>query len=322
MNRRCRGIWRRHICGLQDGYFIVAESGRDGAELMSKFRSCRSFFQKALVLFRFPGKWHHFVHYLATKLLVGNGVARIPQRGRIRTSTFSEYLAVYGLLPGRGEQNLMRKRLAHAHNVFDVGANVGVWTVLMSKFNPSARIHSFEPNGATFNLLEVNVKENSCGNVTLINAAASDREGTILFQVPPNASIFGRILPTEQPIDKDARFLNARASQVLRLRLADYCRQAGVAEIDFMKMDIEGHELAALRGLEPLLSERRVRSLYVETIETNHTRAGSSFSAFVRFVNDCGYELWTINEQGEPDSPVHLNTIKAHNHLCLPTGCD
>jgi hypothetical protein len=141
------------------------------------------------------------------------------------------------------------------------------------------------------------------------------------LQVPPNASIFGRILSAEQPIDDD-RFLNARASQVFRLRLADYCKRAGVTEIDFMKMDIEGHELAALRGLQPLLSERRVKSLYVETIEPNHTRAGSSFSAFVRFVNDCGYELWTINEQGEPDSPVHLNAIKAHNHLCLPTGCD
>jgi len=289
---------------------------------MSTFRRCQSFFRKALVLFRSPGKWHHFVHYLATKLLFGSSVARIPQRGRIRTSTFSEYLSVFGLLPSRGEQNLMRRRLAYAHNVFDVGANVGVWTVLMSKFNPSARIHSFEPNSATFNLLEVNVKENSCGNVELINAAASDQEGTVLFEVPTSASIFGRIVPTEQPIDSEDRFLNAPVSKVLRLRLADYCREAGVAEIDFIKIDVEGHELAALRGLQPLLSERRVRSLYVETIEANHTRAGSSFSAFVRFVNDCGYELWTINEQGEPDSPIQLNALKAHNHLCLPTGCD
>ena len=141
---------------------------------MSTFRLCQSFFRKALVLLRFPSRWHHFVRYLATKLLVGNGVARIPQKGRIRTSSFSEYLAVYNLLPSRGEQNLMRKRLAYAHNVFDVGANVGVWTVLMSKFNPSARIHSFEPNSATFKLLEVNVRGNNCENVALINAAASD----------------------------------------------------------------------------------------------------------------------------------------------------
>jgi FkbM family methyltransferase len=286
---------------------------------MSAFQLCQSFFRKALVLFRSPGKWHHYLRYLTTKLLVGNGVARIPQGGRIRTSSFSEYLAVYGLLPHRGEQNLIRKRLAYARNVFDVGANVGVWTVLMSKFNPSARIHSFEPNIAIFNLLEVNVKENSCGNVALINAAVSDQEGTVLFEVPMSASIFGRIVPTEQPIDDDGRFLNARASQILCLRLADYCRKAGVAEIDFMKIDVEGHELAALRGLQPFLSERRVRSLYVETIEANHTRAGSSFSAFVRFINECGYELWTINEQGDPDIPVQLNAIKDHNHLCLPT---
>lgn len=229
---------------------------------MNAFRQCRSFFRKAFVLLRFPRKWHHFVRYSVTKLLVGNGVARIPQRGRIRTTTFSEHLAVYGLSPSRGEQNVIRKCLAHAHNVFDVGANVGVWTVLMSKSNPSARIHSFEPNSATFNLLELNVKENSCRNVTLINAAASDREGTAVFQVPPSASIFGRILPNEQPIDDDARFLNAKASQVLCLRLADYCREAGVDVIDFMKMDIEGHELAALRGLQPLLTERRVKALY------------------------------------------------------------
>lgn len=287
--------------------------------LMIKFRRCQSFFRKVLVLLRFPSKWHHFVRYSATKRLFGHGLARIPQKGRIRTSSFSEYLAVYGLLPQRSEQNLMRKRLANAHNVFDVGANVGVWTVLMSKFNPSARIHSFEPNSAIFNLLEVNVKENSCGNVALINAAVSDEEGTVLFEVPTSASIFGRIVPTGQPLDSENRFLNAPVSKVSRLRLADYCRKAGIAEIDFMKIDVEGHELAAIRGLQPLLSERRVRSLYVETIEANHTRAGSSFAAFVRFVNDCGYELWTINEQGEPDNPVQLNAIKAHNHLCLPT---
>jgi FkbM family methyltransferase len=289
---------------------------------MNSFRRCQSFFRKALVLLRYPSKWHHFVHYSGTKLLVGNGVARIPQKARIRTSTFSEYLAVYGLLPNRSEQEMLRKHLAYAQNVFDVGANVGVWTVLMSKFNPSARIHSFEPNSATFNLLQANVNENSCGNAALINAAASDQEGTALFEVPPNASIFGRIRPTDRPIDDEARFLNARASPVLRLRLADYCRQTGIDVIDFMKMDIEGHELPALRGLQPLLSDRRVKALYVETIEANHTRAGSSFSAFVQFVNDCGYELWTINEQGEPNNLVHLNAIKAHNHLCLPTGCD
>jgi len=291
-------------------------------ELVSTFRRCQSVFRKALVLLRYPGKWHHFIHYSVTRLFVGNGVARIPEKGRIRTSTFSEYLSVYNLLPSRGEQNLMRKRLAYAHNVFDVGANVGAWTVLMSKFNPSARIHSFEPNSATFKLLEVNVRENNCENVTLINAAASDQEGITRFEVPTSASIFGRIVPAEQPIDSDDRFLNAPVSQVLRLRLGDYCRRAGVAEIDFMKMDVEGHELAALRGLQPLLSGRRVRSLYVETIEANHERAGSSFSDFVQFVNDCGYELWTINEKGEPDSLVYLNAIQAHNHLCLPTGSD
>ena len=75
------------------------------------------------------------------------------------------------------------------------------------------------------------------------------------FRANERIDLFGRIVPTEQLIDSDDRFLNAPVSQVLRLRLADYCREAGVAEIDFMKIDVEGHELAALRGLQPLLSD-------------------------------------------------------------------
>ena len=179
--------------------------------LMNTFRRCQSFFRKALVLF--------------ATLASGTTSSITWARNYWLAMVLHEYLKKAGYAPARFQstwlstdcyriavnKNLMRKRLAYAHNVFDVGANVGVWTVLMSKFNPSARIHSFEPNSATFNLLEVNVKENSCGNVTLINAAASDQEGTALFEVPTSASIFGRIR-SHRTADRFGRSLSERTS--------------------------------------------------------------------------------------------------------------
>jgi FkbM family methyltransferase len=62
---------------------------------------------------------------------------------------------------------MIRKFLTHVKEAFDLGANVGVWTVLMNKANPQARARSFEPNPATHELIERNIKENQCSNVLL-----------------------------------------------------------------------------------------------------------------------------------------------------------
>jgi len=105
--------------------------------------------EKVGVLLRDPKKLIHFYHYASSRVFHGDGVAKIPQGGRIHTSSFSEYLSVYGLMPDEGEMAMIRKFLINAKEVFDLGANVGVWTVLMSKANPQARVHAFEPNPAT-----------------------------------------------------------------------------------------------------------------------------------------------------------------------------
>src|SRR6516162_2054666 len=125
------------------------------------------FVQKAGVLLRDPRKLFHFCRYSALRFARGNGIAKIPHGGRVLTSSFSEYLSVYGLMPSTAELAMIQKLLAPAKEVFDLGANLGVWTVLMSKANPQARVHSFEPNPVAWSLLEKNVRQNQCVNVSL-----------------------------------------------------------------------------------------------------------------------------------------------------------
>jgi FkbM family methyltransferase len=276
------------------------------------------FVQKAGVLLRDPKKLFHFCRYSSLRFISGYGIARIPHGGRILTSSFSEYLSVYGLMPSKGELAMIQKLLAPAKEAFDVGANVGVWTVLMSKANPLARVHSFEPNPATWSLLEKNVSWNKCLNVSVNRAAVSDTTQQRDFQVPVKASIFGRVAPAQKGIDEEGRFSNPNVFLVPAVRLCEYCAAHVVEEIDFLKIDVEGHELAALKGLNHLFTQRRVKAIYIETIKENHDRMGTRFSELLEFINDCGYDFYTLSNSGDPAAAVAIGQIEAGNHLCLP----
>nr|WP_190383924.1 FkbM family methyltransferase [Aphanizomenon flos-aquae] len=245
-------------------------------------------------------------------------MATIPLECKVRTSTFSEYLSVYGLMPSEGEVNIILKYLNDAKDVFDIGANVGVWSVLMSKANPNATIHSFEPNPETFLLLQANIEQNNCLNVKSNNFAVSDTTETLEFQVPENASILGRVRPTKNVKDDDGRFDNSKTIEVQSLTLFDYCQQNSVEKIDFLKIDIEGHELPALMSLELMLREHRVKAIHIETIEANHIRMGSSYHALLEFLQSCGYQFFTIRDDNLYREPIPLDKISEHNHICLP----
>lgn len=277
-----------------------------------------NFIQKAGVLVRDPHKLIHYCWYSYSRVTLGYGVARIPWGGHMRTSSFSEYLSVYGLMPDAGELGMIQKHLANAKEVFDLGANVGVWTVLMGKANPKARVHSFEPSPDTFNLLKKNVEQNNCPNVVLNMAAVSDRSGKLNFEVPKNVSIFGRVAPSRHGEDDEGRFLNADLFTVPAIQLIEYCAANSINEIDFIKIDVEGHEFAALKGLEPFLQEHKVKAIYIETIKENHDRMGTNFSDLLKFLRDCGYKFYVISRDASIGSPIPIEGIMAHNHLCLP----
>ena len=83
------------------------------------------FFQKEGVLLRDPKKLFHFCQYSSLRFISGYGIARIPHGGRILTSSFSEYLSVYGLMPSKQELAIDSKPPRSSKEAFDLGANLG-----------------------------------------------------------------------------------------------------------------------------------------------------------------------------------------------------
>jgi FkbM family methyltransferase len=137
----------------------------------------------------------------------------------------------------------------------DIGANVGHYTMRMSQLvGAVGRVIALEPVPDTFALLAANARLFAHANVSLVNAAASDRTATVRFEIPR--------FPHGLPNYYQARFTSNPAGLAVLALPVDAL--ALPVTVRLVKIDVEGHELAVLRGMRRLL-ERDHPILIVET---------------------------------------------------------
>lgn len=146
----------------------------------------------------------------------------------------------------------LRKHLSEGSICVDVGANLGYFSILMSQIvGKRGRIIALEPMPDTVETLRENIGMNGLENVIVIEAAASDGSGSVQLlsgaseRTAKTASIVGYRL--EEP---------ARTTLVRSIRLDDYF--AGSTQFpDLIKIDVEGAELAVLKGARETIAKGR-----------------------------------------------------------------
>jgi FkbM family methyltransferase len=237
---------------------------------------------------------------------MGRKSAESPFGARLAGATYSELLTIRNLRPGQDEIDLIRS-LPEQAVMFDVGAHVGIWTCALATAHPRGSVHAFEASPGTFATLRRNVGRNNLGNVALNQVAVSDSTGTLEFQAPKNASVFGRIRAAG---NSQHRFDQSEIVTVPALRLADYCRAKGIERIDFLKVDVEGAEPRVLRGL---LSEIPVGKIWIEVDEGNLTDMGQSISELAEVVTAAGYRF-LMSDGSETD----IRKRRQPNMLVVP----
>lgn len=173
----------------------------------------------------------------------------------------------------REQTALFEQLLRPGATVLDVGANVGYYTLLASVLvGEGGRVHAFEPEPRNAGFLRDHVRINGRGNVTVQQAAVSDRAGTARFD-------FGSGSGTGHLAD-------AGAIEVRTLRLDDYCAEHGLAP-SALKIDVEGAEMSVLEGARETLARHRP-ILFLSTHGAEVHRAS------LAFLRDLGYALTPI----------------------------
>ncbi|MDT7687773.1 MAG: hypothetical protein QOE46_532 [Acidobacteriota bacterium] len=202
----------------------------------------------------------------------------------------------------RAERIFYLEYLREGMTVFDVGANVGELTLLFSRFvGAGGSVHAFEPCGPAFERLETVCRAASLRNVRLNRLALAEVEGTVSLQVYDEdyLSWTTRALRPLEDYGIDVKPCAVEEVQATTVDL--YCERHGVAEIDLLKIDVEGAEFQVLIGARRMLDEKRVRCVTFEFGQTTFDMDNSP-ERIEAYVRDAGYELRNLVE-GDPVFP-------------------
>jgi FkbM family methyltransferase len=160
-----------------------------------------------------------------------------------------------------GESRLLRQYLPGAQIVFDVGANVGEWANKALSISPSVSLHCFEPSHSTYTkLLDNHFSSNVICNHFGLSSSAHQAELYIFEEGSGKNSLYQR-----RGLEDGWNLPTQTRSERIELRtLDDYCSEKGITQIDFLKVDIEGHELELFQGAQNMLKNKRIKLIQFE----------------------------------------------------------
>lgn len=220
-------------------------------------------------------------------------------------------LAAYGEY-SEAEVELWRKIIRPGWRVVDAGANVGYFTMALAHLvGPTGRVWAFEPFAPNIKLLRINTRK--LKNVTVDERALHDVPGVELpiptldeLRAAPHVLNYGGVSATWG----DGRVLATTLDEAIE------------GDVDFIKMDIEGGEVAALEGASRLLSKRPI--LYLE----EHPGNRGVVSDYIQKINYAVYDhkpplfaadnfLKNTEDVFDPDFEGTPTTC-SFNVLCVP----
>jgi len=172
-------------------------------------------------------------------------------------------------------------------HVIDGGAYRGSVSRRLVELFPQARVHAFEPQSSTFAELKRRLTDQP--RVTPYQLALSDRAGTSVLHINRQAFTTS-LLPSAEP----AAMQPIGQETIRTATLDDWAQEHGVEGVGLLKLDLQGHELAALRGAARLL-----RKTWVVLAEVNFQRRyhGSClFHEVAQFIHDHGFALHGLTE--------------------------
>lgn len=180
------------------------------------------------------------------------------------------------------------ERVSETDVLWDIGANVGMYTLYAAR--KGARVCAFEPEVSNCWILNRNLDLNDLhGLVTPLNVALSDQTGLAEFALSKTTSGTAK----HQGLEGDATS-RSKGRTVMAFTGQDVCRLFGLPKPNFVKIDVDGHELSVVRGLD--LDDPGLKSLQVEL------RGNGDGQAIWRILSEKGFEPETssadLNEAG------------------------
>ncbi len=201
-------------------------------------------------------------------------------------STITPFLIGAGLWEGE-ETALALALLEAGETVVDVGANVGYYTIILSrKVGPGGKVYAFEPEPTNFDLLMKGVSANGLTNVTAEQLALSDSRGSLRLYLASENKGDHRIAPAAE---------SRESIEIEAIPLDEYLPPG--TPVNLIKVDTQGAEGVILAGMRRVLADNPDIGLGIEFWPEGLQQVGGSAKKVLAHLTELGFdEVFEISE--------------------------
>ena len=205
---------------------------------------------------------------------------------------------------GDGEDDNIKfiSSLIKADDVFfDVGANVALFSLQMDAMTKGLTYYAFEPLPPTFAKLQKTLKLNNAKNINAFNVGMSDKKGSFDFYLPGTSEAASLKPVTDEfylkESDASGKYVGGNKMEKVLCQvttLDDFCTENNISRMDFLKIDVEGNEIFALKGATNTLTTLKPM-IYCEMLRKHAARFGYHPNDIIAMMKGSGYGCYTIN---------------------------
>lgn len=209
------------------------------------------------------------------------------------------------------ESELLLSKVKKDSVIFDVGANVGYFSLLCAKrlndfgrFARKGKVFAFEPNLKNYLLLERNVGINSFRNVQPLNYAVGDEDREMeLF------------LSIENQGDHQLYSSENRVSEKVQMRSLDSIIEEHAASPDIIKIDTQGFDLFVLKGLEGYIKSCDSLKVFTEFWDHGNKNAGVDSRENFEFLTRYFSKVLCINEEDRKLEEIDFDEVMERSRM-------
>ena len=208
------------------------------------------------------------------------------------------------------ELGVVRKLVRPGDVFFDIGANVGFYSLMASQLvGGEGVVHAFEPASFAYEVLSKNIRLNRASNVVANRVAVGETGGEVELFVNRESGL--------SSLGQTGRGQVVGAEKVPSVSLDEYMDQHEISRVNFLKIDVEGYEGHVLRGARRLIEYERDLAILCELAYKNFTPLGFSINGVIDWMRERVYEVWEVDRLRGMLVKLETNRISYENNNFL-----
>jgi len=239
--------------------------------------------------FKFPYRGEKYFSALLNKLkLSSQTFLKKLHNGQLIRLVPQDHIQKQILWYGFYEKNyilLWEKLIKDDSIVFDIGANIGYYSIVAANKAKHGEVHAFEPISSTFHALQQNIILNNLKNVIVNQNGVSNAPGIYDYYISStdNSGMSG-MQPSEN--------FSGHIEKIQTITIDQYSTDRNLSSVDFVKIDIEGNELNALMGMKNTLTKFKP-VLFIEILNEHLTNYHATADDVFEYLNPMGYQSYS-----------------------------